>query len=133
MRRDRLIALGAAVVLGACKSPRPPREAVESKVTGRWSAESVAVGAPHDSGTLVWHLALEERTAGTVHGRGTRAAGADSTAFEVDGVRGEDVIELGLRLPHGEARYEGSITDPRTIVGEMQLPEDTFPVTFTRP
>lgn len=124
------IALLAAVT--ACKPPRSPRERAEGSVTGQWTAESVAPGAPRDTGRVAWRLALEEREAGKLAGDGSMTRGADAAPFPLSGVRGESDLTLYFDLPGERVKYHGGIVNPKTITGELYLPNDTIPLTFTR-
>lgn len=134
--RVRLPVAGALALLllvpGGCKAPRAPREKAGEKLTGRWTAESGAVGAPLDTGHVSWALALEEQAAGKVGGRGSRTHGGETLSFAIDGLRGESELTLEFPLRGEGVKYHGSILDARTIVGELQTPRDTLPVSFTR-
>ncbi|HEX8271519.1 MAG TPA: hypothetical protein VF615_02635 [Longimicrobiaceae bacterium] len=120
------------VGLAACRAPRAPREKAGEKLTGRWTAESAAVGAPLDSGHVTWTLALEEQAGGKVGGRGSRTHGGRADAFAIDGLRGESELTLEFELRGQGVKYHGSILDARTLVGELQTPRDTLPVSFVR-
>lgn len=122
-----LLALAAA-----CKPPRSPRDHAQGSVTGEWRSESVAPGAPADTGTVTWRLALEERAAGMLSGQGQMARGSDSAPFGLSGVRGENEITLYFDLPGERIKYHGGILGLSTIAGELYLPDDTIAVTFTR-
>ena len=133
--RTALVVLGTALTLlelSACKAPRSPREMAEDNVTGRWTAESIAAKEPKEAGRTTWLLELQQEQAGKLTGRGTRTQGTGSSSFTFEGVRAENDVILKLRLKGESVKYHGSILDPKTIVGEMQLPTDTLPVTFTR-
>lgn len=132
MRRHLLTLAASLVAVAACHAPRSPREVADGSVSGRWTAESAAVGEPFDSGHVAWRLALEQREAGKLAGRGYRVQGGDSTEFTLTGLRGENKLNVQLHLPDHSVRYRGSVADPKTIVGEMHLPGTTLPVTFTR-
>lgn len=127
----RVLAL-ALVALAACKAPRAPREKAGEKLTGRWTAESAAVGAPLDTGHVAWALALEEQAGGKVGGRGSRRHGGETLSFAIDGLRGESELTLEFPLRGEGVKYHGSILDARTIMGELQTPRDTLPVSFRK-
>ncbi|HEV2733283.1 MAG TPA: hypothetical protein VGV85_00545 [Longimicrobiaceae bacterium] len=123
-----LLLLAAA----ACKPPRSPREVAQARVSGEWAASSAAVGEPLDTGSLSWRLTLVEGAAGKVDGRGSRRRGAEAASFRLHGHRGENEITLEWALPEETAKFHGSILDARTIVGELQTPRDTLPVSFKK-
>ncbi|HEX2191349.1 MAG TPA: hypothetical protein VHG51_20730 [Longimicrobiaceae bacterium] len=116
----------------ACKPPRSPREVSEARVTGEWTAHSVAAGAPLDTGNLAWSLALVEREAGKVDGRGSLRRGGEAAPFGIHGQRAEHEITLEWALPGETVKFHGSVVDARTIVGEVWMRGDTLPVSFTR-
>lgn len=129
----RLPLVALLLAAAACKPPRSPREVAEARVTGEWTAHSVAAGAPLDTGNLEWSLTLTEREAGKVDGRGgLRRGGGETAPFRVHGQRAEHEITLEWRLPGETARFHGSVVDAKTIVGEVWLRRDTLPVSFTR-
>ena len=135
MPRVRKTLAGAVILialLAACKAPRSPREAATGKLTGRWTAESTAIGPPVDTGLVQWALELEHGQAGKLVGRGAMAHRGSREAFSLAGLRGESEIQLKFELRGQRVRYHGGIVDVRTIVGEMYLPDDTIAVTFTR-
>jgi hypothetical protein len=123
----------AALLVAGCHPPRSPREAAESKVDGVWTAESAAVGEPRDSGSVAWRHTLQEQAAGKVDGSGSLRHGGRSTAFTLSGQRGESEVTLDFALSGERVKYHGSLLDPRTLVGDLQMPGDTLTVTFTRP
>src|SRR5690606_31782277 len=124
--------LALALAVAACKPPRSPRESAEGSLTGAWTAESAAPGAPRDTGTVAWRLALEEREAGRLAGSGTMAHGGEASPFAVSGVRGRGEVTLYLDLPGERVKYHGGVQGAATIAGELYLPGDTLAVTFTR-
>lgn len=129
-RPAMLVLLGMAIA--ACHPPRSPREVAESRLTGTWTAHSASVGEPRDTGQVAWRLRLDERDAGRVEGRGGVYMRADSAAFDLSGVRGRSELTLQFAFGGERVQYHGGIVDAKTIVGEMILPRDTVPVTFTK-
>lgn len=129
--RVALVAV-AALAVTACKPPRSPREMSEGRITGTWTAHSAAVGEPRDTGQASWKISFVEHAAGKVDGRGGVTVGGASDTFVLKGHRGEAELTFEFDLPGGGVKYHGSVMDPNTIVGEMQMPADTLPVTLTR-
>lgn len=130
MRIAPLLVLVAA--LAACHPPRSPREVAGSRLTGTWTAHSASVGEPRDSGEVAWRLRLDERDAGRVEGRGGVYMPRDSAAFALSGIRGENEVTLQFAFGGERVVYHGAIVDAKTMVGEMLMPRDTLPVTFTK-
>ena len=134
MRTPRIAALVvlACAWAAVCHPPRDARQVSESRVTGRWKAESAAVGEPADSGTVAWRVTLAEAAAGKVDGRGSRTYKGSAAAFVLSGQRGENDITLDFELAGQPVKYHGSIMGAKTIVGEMMMARDTLHVTFTK-
>ena len=132
MRRHLLTLLVPIIALYACKPPRSPREAAEVKVRGEWRGTSAAVGMPADTGKLDWHLIINEGQSGKLDGRGSVTGQGSSRAFELDGLRGEAFITVEFDLEGTPARYQGSVMDIKTIVGEVFTGQDTFALSLTR-
>ncbi|MGI9181406.1 MAG: hypothetical protein ACR2H9_13010 [Longimicrobiaceae bacterium] len=116
-----------ALGLGACKTPRQPIEVPEGNVSGVWSAET------GPAGEMRWQLSLEQGAAGKLTGEGSLVDQTRSTSFSVNGIRGENTINFDLDTEDAKAKFDGSIMDMETIVGELYLETDTLHVTFTRP
>ncbi len=131
MRAPLLVPLIALAVV-ACKPPRNPREVSEGRVTGTWTARSAAVGAPRDTGQAVWRMTFFEHAAGKVDGHGSVRVGGAMDAFVLQGHRGEAEFTFEFKLPRAGVKFHGSVIDPTTITGEMQMPADTLPITLTR-
>jgi hypothetical protein len=132
MMRGLLLVLLIAAAVMACKPPRNPREVSEGRVTGTWTARSAAVGAPRDTGQAVWRLTFFEHAAGKVDGHGSVAVGGAMDAFVLQGHRGEAEFTFEFKLPRDGVKFHGSVIDPKTITGEMQMPKDTLHITLTR-
>ena len=130
MRTLAIFALALAVA--ACKPPRNPREVSEGRVTGTWTARSAAVGAPNDTGQAAWKVTFYEHAGGKVDGHGSVSAGGAMDGFVLQGHRGEAELTFEFKLPGAGVKYHGSVVDPNTITGEMQMPGDTLPVTLLR-
>ncbi len=112
---------------GVCKASRPPDEAPFGNVTGTWSAQTTG-----QAGDMRWQLFLHEGQAGRIAGEGALADPTRSYSFPVRGVRGERVVKLDLRLEETDSKFEGSLMDAHTLVGEIILGRDTLITTFTR-
>jgi len=130
--RGLLLVVLIAIAVSACKPPRNPRKMAEGRVTGTWTARTGAVGAPRDTGQAVWRLTFFEHAAGKVDGHGSVAVGGASDAFVLQGHRGEAEFTFEFKLPGDGVKFHGSVIDPKTITGEMQMPNDTLPITLTR-
>lgn len=120
------------LAVAACHPPRNPREGARSRISGEWTGHSASVGEPRDTGQAAWRLRLDERDAGRVEGSGGVWMRADSAAFELAGIRGETELTLEFALGDRRVKYVGSVADAKTITGELQMPRDTLPVTFTK-
>jgi hypothetical protein len=132
--RAATAALLLAALAAGCKSPRPPHEAAEGDVSGEWTAESVATTRPEPAGEIRWRLLMDEQDGGRLRGDGSLAHPGGSDAFTVVGIRGESTVNFEMHLEAGAtARFDGSILDVKTMVGQVDLGGDTIPVTFTRP
>jgi hypothetical protein len=128
----RIVIVFAALLAAACHPPRSPRDVAEGTVDGAWHGESASVGEPRDSGTVAWRLTLQQSAAGKLDGRGSVQHGDSATSFRLSGQRGENEVTLQFELLGAPVRYHGSLLDPKTITGEMQMPHDTLHVTLTR-
>jgi hypothetical protein len=132
MRRHLLIALAVLVAASSCKPPRPPREANEVRISGDWIGVSGAVAQPVDTGNVEWRIRIDEDQAGKFQGRGVRVREGKETEFQVDGIRGESFLTLEFDIPDNQIKYEGTIMDIKTIVGEMMTKRDTIALSLTR-
>ena len=132
MRRHLLIALAILLAASSCKPPRPPREAAEVRISGDWVGVSAADAAPVDTGNVEWRLRIDEDQSGKFNGRGVRVGHGKETEFPVDGIRGESFITLEFDVDGGPIKYEGTIMDIKTIVGEMMTKRDTIALSLTR-
>jgi hypothetical protein len=132
MRRHLLIVLALLVAASSCKPPRSPREAAEVRVEGQWRGISVAHGPPLDTGSLTWRLAIFEEQSGKLRGRGVLRSAGTEVDFKLDGLRGEGFITMEFDVAGGPAKFQGSIMDIKTIVGEVMMAADTFPLSLSR-
>jgi hypothetical protein len=132
MRRHLLTALVILVATSSCKPPRPPREANEVRVQGQWRGISVAHSPPADSAEIVWRLAVQEGQAGKLDGRGIMKRFGQETEFELDGIRGESFVTIEFDMPGNQVKFQGTIMDIKTMVGEVIMRNDTFPLSLAR-
>ena len=134
MRRHLLTSLAVAALIAmiACKPPRSPRESADAKISGDWSGESPAVGAPHDTGKVEWTFKLREVESGKFEGIGSRSQHGRADQFDLRGVRGENEIRFEFETPHGEAEFKGAVMDVKTIVGQIYAGKDTLPLGLRR-
>jgi hypothetical protein len=132
MRRHLLIALAILVATSSCKPPRPPREANEIRVEGQWRGISVAHSPPADSAEFVWRLAIKEGQSGKINGNGIMKRLGQKTEFQLDGIRGESFVTIEFDIPDNQVTFQGTIMDIKTMVGEVVMRGDTFPLSLAR-
>lgn len=131
--RSLLLLLALSLLGSGCKSPRSPREVATESVTGTWTARSVVSYTPPTSEEeLHWRFGLEQREAGKLRGSGEVTRVGRASTFELEGIRDESTVNFQFSLNGEPAKYDGSIMDAETMVGQMYLPGDTIPVTLTR-
>lgn len=99
---------------------------------GQWRGISVAHGAPVDTGSLTWRLAIEEEQSGKVHGRGVMQGSGREVEFELDGLRGESFVTIEFDIEGSQAIFKGTLMDIKTMVGELTMQSDTLPLSLSR-